>query len=66
MNPVGACNFGGQNARATRGIPEFYFLEPRNGFAAPAAPERESVPTLSVFDVEALRRDFPAQGAKAS
>jgi cysteine desulfurase/selenocysteine lyase len=43
-----------------RGIPEFYFIEPRNGFAAPAAPERESVPTLSVFNVEALRRDFPA------
>jgi SufS family cysteine desulfurase len=43
-----------------RESPEFYFIEPPNGFAPSAVPERDSVPTLSVFDVEALRRDFPA------
>jgi cysteine desulfurase/selenocysteine lyase len=40
--------------------PDFYFIEPQNGFAPSPVPERESVPILSVFDVELLRRDFPA------
>ncbi|MBV8416549.1 MAG: aminotransferase class V-fold PLP-dependent enzyme, partial [Verrucomicrobia bacterium] len=40
--------------------PQFYFIESRNGLAPSPVPERGSVPTLSVFDVEALRRDFPA------
>jgi cysteine desulfurase / selenocysteine lyase len=37
--------------------PEFYFLDSRANTAA--APARESIPTLTVFDVEAIRRDFP-------
>jgi len=39
--------------------PEYYFIQTRNEIAPLAIPDRESIPTLSVFDVEALRRDFP-------
>jgi cysteine desulfurase / selenocysteine lyase len=39
--------------------PEFYFLDSRTSTGASASPARESIPTLSVFDVEAIRRDFP-------
>jgi cysteine desulfurase/selenocysteine lyase len=36
--------------------PEFYFIDTRDGTAAS---NRETFPALSVFDVKALRRDFP-------
>jgi SufS family cysteine desulfurase len=40
--------------------PEFYFIDTRKGPSPSAASHRETLPTLAVFDVEALRRDFPA------
>ena len=40
--------------------PEFYFIQTRQGAIPSAASNRTTLPVLSVFDVEALRRDFPA------
>jgi cysteine desulfurase / selenocysteine lyase len=42
-----------------RESPEFYFLDSYQSTAASAPPARELIPTLTVFDVEAIRRDFP-------
>jgi len=39
--------------------PEFYFLDSRKNTATSPPLERQSIPTLTVFDVEAIRRDFP-------
>ena len=40
--------------------PEFYFIQTRQAAIPSAASNRTTLPVLSVFDVEAFRRDFPA------
>lgn len=54
-----------ESALPTRPVepsPEFYFLRTQDHAAKPALPgvQRDSSPSLSRFDVDAIRRDFPA------
>lgn len=52
----------GLPTRAVAPSPEFYFLRVQDHAAQPALPglRPDSGPSLSSFDIEAIRRDFPA------
>jgi cysteine desulfurase/selenocysteine lyase len=60
--PHGPTSETASPARPAAPAPEFYFLNAQDHAAKPALPglQPDSSPALSRFDVEAIRRDFPA------